>query len=97
MSEEQERLREREELIHALRNFAEHFGAEEVYEQAKAIYLEMSGGQAAAVEKAAAASWDSLVQDASRSITERQKQAGPGRNVRRESPALQNAKRALGG
>lgn len=95
--EEQERLRERQELIHALRNFAEHFGAEEVYEQAKAIYLEMPGGQAETAEKAASASWESLVRDANTSVTGRQKRATPGRNTRRGSPALEDAKRALGG
>ena len=54
MSEEQERLREREELIWALRNFAEHFGAAEVYEQAKAIYLGSPAGRAAREQEAAA-------------------------------------------
>ena len=94
--ENQEARREREELNHALRNFADHFGAEEVFEQARAIYLEMSGGQTEADEKAAA-SWASLVQGANPSVTERQKQTTLPRKVRRGSPALEDAKRALGG
>ena len=95
--QEQERLRERQELIHALRNFAEHFGAEEVYEQAKAIYLENADERAESAEKAAADSWESIVREANPSASERQKRAASGRNVRRGSPALEDAKRALGG
>lgn len=95
--EVQERQRERQELNHALRNFAEHFGAEEVFEQAKAIYLETQGGQSETTENAADASWASLVRDASQSVSERQKKAAPGRPARRGSPALEDAKRLLGG
>jgi hypothetical protein len=95
--ENQEARREREELNHALRNFADHFGAEVVFEQARAIYLEMSGGQAESDEKAAAASWASLVQTANPSVAERQKRTTAPRKVRRGSPALEDAKRLLGG
>ena len=40
ISEEPERRREQVELTSALRNFAKHFGAAEVYQHARAIYLE---------------------------------------------------------
>jgi hypothetical protein len=96
MSEEQERLREREELIHALRNFAEHFGAAEVYEQAKVIYLESPAGRAAR-EHEAAASFDSVLRDSSRPVSDRQKSGASGRRAGRGSPALEDAKKLLGG
>ena len=83
MSDEQERQRERQELISALRNFAEHFGAAEVYQQARAIYRETPAGKAE-MEQAAAASFDAALQ-----------RATPGRRAGQGS-SLETAKKALG-
>ncbi len=94
--EKQEALREREELIHALRNFAEHFGAEEVFEQAKAIYLESTGGQTETNRESAEA-WSSIVRDAAPSTSEAQSRVISGRKPRSGSPSLEAAKRLLGG
>lgn len=96
MSEEQERLREREELIHALRNFAEHFGAAEVYQQAREIYLETPAGRAER-EQEAASSFDAVLRESSQSVSERQKQTTPGRRAGRVSSPLAEAKKLLGG
>ena len=89
MSDEQERQRERQrerqELISALRNFAEHFGAAEVYQQARAIYRETPAGKAEMEQAAAAASFDAALQ-----------RAMPGRRAGRGS-SLETAKKALGG
>ena len=98
--EEQERLRQRRELVSALRNFAEHFGAAEVYRQARAIYLETPAGQAESeeqTEREAAASFDSVLRDANRPASERQRRGATGRRTGTGSPALENAKKALGG
>lgn len=95
-SDEQERLRERAELISALRNFAEHFGAAEVYEQAKAIYLESPAGRAAR-EHEAAASFDSVLRESSQSPSEPPKRTTPGRRPGGGSSPLEDAKKALGG
>lgn len=93
MSEEQERLREREELIHALRNFAEHFGAAEVYQQARAIYLESPAGR----EQEASASFASILRESSQSPSERPKRTTPGRRSSGGTSPLADAKKALGG
>ena len=85
MSDEQERQRERQELISALRNFAEHFGAAEVYQQARAIYRETPAGKAEMEQAAATASFDAALQ-----------RAMPGRRAGRGS-SLETAKKALGG
>ena len=98
--EEQERLRQRRELISALRNFAEHFGAAEVYQQARAIYWETPAGRAEReeqTEREAAASFDSVLRDANRPASERQRRGATGRRTGTGSPALENAKKALGG
>lgn len=94
--EKQEELRERQELNHALRNFAEHFGAEEVFEQAKAIYLESTGGQTETNQESAEA-WASVVQDAAASPSVAQSRVTPAKQPRKGSPGLEAAKRLLGG
>ena len=96
MSDEQERLRERAELNSALRNFAEHFGAAEVYQQARAIYLESPAGRAER-EQEAAASFDSVLRDSNLSPSECPKRAAPGNRTGRRSSPLEDAKKALGG
>ena len=96
MSDEQERQRERQELISALRNFAEHFGAAEVYQQARAIYLESPAGRAER-EQEAAASFGAVLRDSNQSISERQKRAAPSGRTGRGSSPLEDAKKALGG
>ncbi len=96
MSDEQERLRERAELISALRNFAEHFGAAEVYEQARAIYLESPAGRAER-EREAAVSFDAILRDSGQPPSERPKRATPGRRPGGGSSPLKDAKKALGG
>ena len=50
---EAERARQVAELVSALRNFAEHFGAAEVYQQAKVIYAETAEGKAGIEREAA--------------------------------------------
>jgi len=94
--EQHDSLRERQELISALRNFAEHFGATEVYQQARAIYLESPEGLAER-EREATASFDAVLQNANRSLSERQKQPSSGRKISKGSPAFADAKKALGG
>ena len=98
--EEQERLRQRQELISALRNFAEHFGAAEVYQQARAIYWETPAGRAEVEEQTeseAASSFESVLRDANRPASERQRRGATGRRTGTGSPSLEDAKRALGG
>ncbi len=96
MSDEQERLREREELISALRNFAEHFGAAEVYQQARAIYLESPAGRAEREQEAADA-FASVLRGSGQSPSERPKRATPGRRPGGGSSPLADARKALGG
>ncbi len=96
MSDEQERMRERQELISALRNFAEHFGAAEVYQQARAIYLETPAGRAER-EQEAAASFDSILRDSRQPLSKRPKRPTPGGRTVRGSSPLADAKKALGG
>ena len=96
---EQERRRQRQELNSALRNFAEHFGAAEVYQQARAIYWETPAGRAEReeqTEREAAASFESVLRDANRPASERQRRGPTGRRTG-GSPALEDAKKALGG
>lgn len=95
-NEEQARQRERQELNHALRNFAEHFGAAEVYQQARAIFLETPAGRAEREEQAAA-SFEGVLRDASLPIGERQKRAASGRRPAKASPSVEAARKALGG
>lgn len=96
MSDEQERLRERAELNSALRNFAEHFGAAEVYQQARAIYLESPAGRAER-EQEAADSFASVLRESSQSPSERPKRPTPGRRPGGGSSPLADARKALGG
>ena len=95
-SDAQERMRERQELISALRNFAEHFGAAEVYQEARAIYLASPAGRAER-ENEAAASFDSVLRQSNQSPSERQQRAAPIRRAGRGSSPLEDAKKALGG
>ena len=95
MSEEQERLRERQELNSALRNFAEHFGAAEVYRQARAIYLESPAGRSER-EREAAASFKSVLRESGQPSSERPKRVAARRAGGGASP-LEDAKKALGG
>ena len=93
---DEERQRQRQELISALRNFAQHFGAAEVYEQARAIYLESPAGRAER-EQEAAASFDSALREGSPGALQRPKRATSGRSAGRGSSPLDEAKRLLGG
>ena len=95
-SDAQERMRERQELISALRNFAEHFGAAEVYQEARAIYLASPAGRAER-ENEAAASFDSALRQSGRSASERPPRTAPARRTGRGSSPLEDAKKALGG
>ena len=89
-------MRERQELISALRNFAEHFGAAEVYQEARTIYLESPAGRAER-ENEAAASFDSALRQSGQSPSLRQQRAAPARRAGRGSSPLEDAKKALGG
>ena len=94
--DKQEEMRERQELIHALRNFAEHFGAAEVYQQAKAIYLETADSLSESEEGLALPS-ESAPRNTNRLDSERQRPNKPARRSSNESQAVQDARRALGG
>ncbi len=98
LQEEAERARQVKELMSALRNFAEHFGAEEVYQQARVIYAETAEGKAG-IERDAA----QIVQrggarrDDGQSGLDRPRKAAGDRPPRNESRGLAEARRALGG
>ena len=88
--------RERQELIHALRNFGEHFGAATVYREAMALYRETPEGRAE-TEAEATASFESALRDANRPITERQKRPAANKRPNGGSPAAEAARKLLGG
>lgn len=96
--EEEERARQVAELVSALRNFAVHFGAEEVYQQAKVIYAETPEGKAG-IEREAA----QIVQHSGGLrgddpfAPERPRKTASARPQRNESRSLAEARRALGG
>lgn len=96
--EEAERLRELGELISALRNFAQHFGPDELYQQAKAIYMETAEGRAAIEQEAAQiAPNGSVLKEHNQATSERQKIMATSKRPRNESRKLDEARRALGG
>lgn len=96
--EETERLRELGELQSALRNFAQHFGADELYQQAKAIYMETAEGRAAIEHEAAQIVPNgSGLKDHNQVAAERQKMMATSKRPRNESRKLDDARRALGG
>ena len=98
IQEEEERARQVAELVSALRNFAEHFGAEEVYQQAKVIYAETPEGKAGIEREAAQiVQHGSGLRDDNPFAQERPRKTAPARPQRNESRSLAEARRALGG
>ena len=96
--EETERLRELGELISALRNFAKHFGPDELYQQARAIYMETAEGRAAIEQEAAQIALSgSVLKSHNEATSERQRETATSRRPRNESRKLEEARRALGG
>ena len=96
--EETERLRELEELVSALRNFAKHFGPGELYQQAKAIYMETAEGRAAIEQESAQIALNGSVQKAhNQAASERQRETAASKRPRNESSRLEQARKALGG
>ncbi len=96
--EETERLRELGELQSALRNFAKHFGPEELYQQARAIYLETAEGRAAIEQEAAPITLTGSAPKAhTQAAVERQREWPASKRPRNESRKMDDARRALGG
>ena len=95
---EADRARQVAELVSALRNFAEHFGAEEVYQQARVIYAETAEGKAAIEREAAQiVQHGSAQREDGQHAPERPRRAGNDRPNRNESRGVADARRALGG
>ena len=96
--EETERLRQLEELQSALRNFAKHFGPGELYQQAKAIYLETAEGRAAVEQEAAQVVLNgNTLRDHNQAVSERQREVPTSKRPRNESRKMEEARKALGG
>ena len=93
-----ERQRELAELQSALRNFAKHFGPNEVYQQARAIYLETAEGRAGIEQEAAPITQISSAPKAHTQVAvERQREWPASERPRNEFRKLDDARRALGG
>ena len=98
LQEEDTRLRELGELISALRNFAKHFGPDQLYQQARAIYMETAEGRAAIEQEAAQLTLNgSILKDHNQAASERQRETATSRRPRNESRKMEEARRALGG
>ena len=96
--EEDARLRELGELISALRNFAKHRGPNELYQQARASYMETAEGRAAIEQEAAQITLNgSLLKGQNQAASERQREAAISKRPRNESRKMEEARRALGG
>ena len=95
---EAERARQVMELVSALRNFAQHFGAEEIYQQARAIYAETAEGRTAIEREAAqiVQRGNAQREDGS-SSPERPRRPSSDRPPRNEPRGVAEARRMLGG